>query len=67
MKYLPIRKSGFRFKNPDFGFAIEREIRKQISTLRYLFLDFHLYRSIGISEKGLEKLSLRTAVLHVHA
>ena len=61
-----IGKSGFRFKNPDFGFAIEREIRKRISTLRYLFLDFHLYRSIGKSEKGFEKLSLRTAVLHAH-
>ena len=34
------RKSGFRFKNPDFGFAIEREIRKQISMLRYLFFRF---------------------------
>ena len=62
-----IGKSGFRFSNPDFGFAIEREIRKQISTLRYLFLDFHFYRSIGKSEKGFEKLSLRTAVLHAHA
>ena len=62
-----IGKSGFRFYNPDFGFAIEREIRKRISTLRYLFLDFHFYRSIGKSEKGFEKLSLRTAVLHAHA
>ena len=33
--------------------------------LRYLFLDFHFYRSIGKSEKGFEKLSLRTAVLHL--
>ena len=62
-----IGKSGFRFQNPDFGFAIEREIRKRISTLRNLFLDFHFYRSIGKSEKGFEKLSLRTAVLHAHA
>ena len=62
-----IGKSGFRFLNPDFGFAIERKIRKRISTLRYLFLDFHFYRSIGKSEKGFEKLSLRTAVLHAHA
>ena len=46
---------------------MEREIRKQILTLRYLFLDFHFYRSIGKSEKGFEKLSLRTAVLHAHA
>ena len=29
-----IGKSGFRFWNPDFGFAIEREIRKRILTLR---------------------------------
>ena len=55
------------FQNPDFGFAIEHEIRKRISTLRYLFLDFHFYRSIGKSEKGFEKLCLRTAVLHAHA
>ena len=45
------------FENLDFGFAIDREIRKRISTLRYLFLDFHFYRSIGKFEKGFEKLS----------
>ena len=67
LRVRSIRKSGFRFKNPDFGFAIEREIRKRISTLRYLLLDFHLYRLIGKSEKGFEKLSLRTALLHAHA
>ena len=55
------------FENPDFGSAIEREIRKRISTLRYLFLDFHFYRSIGKSKKGFEKLSLRIAVFHAHA
>ena len=49
------------FENPDLGFAIERK-----TTLRYLFLDFHFYRLIGKSEKGFEKLSLRTAVLHAH-
>jgi len=54
------------FQNPDFGFPIEREIRKRISTMRYLFLDFHFYRSIGKSAKGFEKLFLRTAVLHAH-
>ena len=62
-----IGKSGFRFENPDFGFAIERKTRKRILTLRYLFLDFHFYCSIGKSEKGFEKLSLRTAVLQAHA
>ena len=62
-----IGKSGFKFKNPDFGFAIEREIRKRISTLKYLFLDFPFYRSIGKSEKGFKKLSLETALLHAHA
>ena len=46
---------------------MEREIRKRISTLRYLFLDLHFYRSIGKSEKGFENLSSRTAVLHAHA
>ena len=35
-----IGKSGLRFENPDFGFEIEREIRKRISRLGYLFLDF---------------------------
>ena len=58
-----IGKSGFRFQNLDFGFPIEREIRKRISTLTNLFLDFHFCRSIGKSEKGFEKLSLRKAVL----
>ena len=46
---------------------MEREIRKRISTLRFLCLDFHFYRSIGKSAKGFEKLFLRTAVLHAHA
>ena len=31
------------------------------------FLDFPFHRSIGKSEKGFEKLSLATAVLHAHA
>ena len=72
LKYICLRvrsigKSGFRFLNPDFGFAIEREIRKRISTLKYLFLDFPFYRSIGKLEKGFGKLSLGTAVLHALA
>ena len=50
-----------------FGFAIEREIRKRISTLKYLFLDSLSFRFFGKSEKGFEKQFLRTAVLHVHA
>ena len=53
-----IGKSVFRFQNLDFGFPIDREIRKRISTLTNLFLDFHFCRSIGKSEKGFEKLSL---------
>ena len=32
-----------------------------------LFFDFHFYRSIGKSEKGFVKLSLRTAVLRANA
>ena len=40
LRVRSIRKSRFRFENPDFGFAIEREIRKRISTLRYLSLPF---------------------------
>ena len=65
--YHSTLKGCVRLGNPDFGFAIEREIRKRISTLRYLLLDFHFYRSIGKSKKGFEKLFLRTAVLHAHA
>ena len=61
----PHWKSGFR--NPDFGFAVEREIHKRISTLRYQFSGFHFHRSTGKSEKRFEKLSLRTAVWHAHA
>ena len=60
LRVRSIGKSGFRFQNPDFGFATEREIRKWISTLRYLFLDFHFYSSIGKSEKGFEKLSCKS-------
>ena len=40
LRVCSIGKSGFRFWNPDFEFAIEREIHKRISTLRNLFLDF---------------------------
>ena len=35
-----IRVRSVRLGSLDFGFAIEREIRKRISTLRSLFLDF---------------------------
>ena len=58
-----------RFGNLDLDLKIRlsdlrsNAISKRIPTLRYLFLDFHLYRSIGKSEKRFEKLSLRTAVL----
>ena len=34
-----------------------------ISTTEIYVLDFHFYDSIGKSEKGFEKLSLRTAAL----
>ena len=63
-----------RLGNLDLDFKIQisdlqsnAKSAKRISTLRYLFLDFHFYRSIKKSEKGFEKLSLRTAVLHAHA
>ena len=58
-----------RLGNPDFGFAIEREIRKRISPPRNPssgwisvkksksgFHGFPFYRSIGKSEKGFTKL-----------
>ena len=59
-------------------FAIEREIRKRISLsrnpssvwisikkLKSDFMDFHLYRSIGKSEKGFAKLFFWTVVFFV--
>ena len=68
----------FQNLNPDF--PIERGIRKRISPPRIPsswwisikksksgFHGFPFYRSIGKSEKGFEKLCLRTAVLHAHA
>ena len=33
--------------------------------LRYLFLDFHFYHSIGKSEKGIEKLFLGLACARI--
>ena len=49
--------------DPDFGFEIEREIRKRILTLRYLFLDF-----LFTVRLGNEKLSLRlSGFLLAHA
>ena len=60
-----------RLGNPDFGFAIEREMRKRISPPRnpslgwisirksnYGFHGFPFYRSIGKSEKGIRKTVL---------
>ena len=58
--WIQIFKSGFRIcnrtRNPKTDFNAEISV-----------LDFHFYRSIGKSEKGFEKLSLRTAVLHALA
>ena len=64
-----------RLGNPDFGFAIEREMRKRISPPRnpssgwisirksnYRFHGFPFYRSIGKTEKGFAKLFSWTAV-----
>ena len=42
------------FENPDCGFAIEREIRKRISTLRYMFLDFLFTVRLGNPKKYLK-------------
>ena len=60
-----------RLGNPDFGFAIEREMRKRISPPRnpssgwisirksnYGFHGFPFYRSIGKSEKEIRKTVL---------
>ena len=54
-----IGKSGLRFETPDFGFAIEREIQKQILTLRYLFLGFFSF----LFFKGFEKLFFKNSGL----
>ena len=53
-----IGKSGFRFQNPDFGFAIKRQIEKRISTLRNLFLDFLFTVRLGNPKRDL-KLTVR--------
>ena len=74
-RFRSIGESGLRFWNPDFGFAIEPEIRKRIWPLRnpssgwisikkskFGFHGFPFYRSIGKSEKGFAKLFSWTAV-----
>ena len=68
LRVQSIGKSGFRFSKSGFRICSRTGNRKtDLSTLRYLFLNFHFYRSIGKSEKGFEKLSSRTAVLHAYA
>ena len=49
-----IGKSGIRFENSDFGFAIERKIRKRISSLTCMRLDFLLTVRLGNPKKDLE-------------
>ena len=49
-----IGKSRIGFENPDFGFAIERKIRKRISSLRYMLLDFLLTVRLRNPKKDLE-------------
>ena len=46
-----IGKSGIRFENSDFGFAIERKIRKRISSLTCMLLDFLLTVRLGNPKK----------------
>ena len=69
-----LRQLGFvRLANLDLDFKIRisdlqsNAKSENVTTPKYLFLDFPFYRSIGKSEKGFEKLSLGTAVLHAHA
>ena len=52
--------SGFRICNRT------RNPKTAFNAAIFVF-DFPFYRSIGKSEKGFEKLSLGTAVLHAHA
>ena len=55
-----IKKSGFRFWNPGFGFSIDWEIWKRISTLRNLFLDFLSFLSFfGNPKKDLKNCSYK--------
>ena len=52
----PIGKSGFWFRNPDFGFTTKRKIKTRIWTLRNMSLDFLSFGFIGKSaENGFEK------------
>ena len=65
-----IRKSGFRFSYPDFRFCNPTKnpktgFKAEISPLRFAFFPFFFF-FFRKSEKGFEKLFLRTAVLHVH-
>ena len=68
-----LRQLGFiRLINLDLDFRIrisdlQSNAKSENVYPKYLFLDFPFYRSIGKSEKGFEKLSLGTAVLHAHA
>ena len=49
-----LRNVDLDFENPDFEFAIEREIRKRISTLRYLFRIFIFTVRLGNPKKDLK-------------
>ena len=63
LRVRSIRKSGFRFYNPDFGLAIEREIHKRISTLRHLFLDFLFTVRLGNPKRDLKLTVLENSGL----
>ena len=64
-RLLAINFDGNKVLGCSVVWEIEREIRKRISTLRYLFLDslFSVFWG-NPKKKKLEKLFFRTAVLH---
>ena len=61
-----IGKSGIRFENSDFGFAIECKIRNRMSSLRYMLLDFLLTVRLRNPKKDLKNCPKKKAVLHAH-
>ena len=54
LRVCSIRNLDLDFKIRISGSAIEREIRKQISTLRYLFLDFLFTVRLGNPKRDLK-------------
>ena len=60
-------KGCVRLGSLDFGIEIEREIRKRIKTLRYLFLDFLFTVEWEIRKRIWKTVLKNSGFLHAHA